>query len=421
LVMAQSGSVDSSARSSSVSLIASLIATEESSHGSTEESARKVFELYCVDEKDVLQAPDVRKLLFDILEAFGWPLVVPDESLDVVFEEISINDKSSITWVEFKSFFVFLQDKPLHTLLQLVTKGISKEELSVSRLVTIDPIEAIENPSFERPLFQHAVEKMLGDKTTSVYIYFLGAGSVLALGLGKFDVVQSEIRNEQIQIGDYTYNVKINDFDARRDVFPPIQRSAGFSSKVARKIADTYVVGKQWDERHLKIGQRTADLAKLAKEKWQEFDDKYKVQQKVDSASKTTVDAVRAFDEKHQISRRLSETAKSLDEKYEISSKVQTQVDKIKSNEQVQKVSTKVSEIVKTGLDTFDQISKETQQLVNEQETHSKTEEKEQELTGVQTNQTNAVSTNEIISSEANEGVDNAKEKTPDLSTESQV
>jgi len=136
-------------------------------------------------------------------------------------------------------------------------------------------------------------------------------------------------------------------------------------------------VAKQWDERHLKIGQRTGDLAKLAKEKWQEFDEKYQVQQKVGTASKTTVDAVKAFDENYQISRRLSETAKSWDEKYQISSQVQSQVDNIKSNEQVQKVSTKVSEMMKTGLDTFDQLSKETQQLVNEKEASIKTEEQQ--------------------------------------------
>jgi len=330
--------------------------------------------------------------------------------------------------VEFKSFFVFLQDKPLHKLLQLVTKEFSEDELYTARLITIDPIEPLENPSFERPLFQHAVEKMLGNATTSVYIYFLGAGSVLALGIGKFETPLSEIRNEEVQIGDHTYNVKIQAFDADKDMFPPIQRAGGFSTKVARKIADTYVVAKQWDQRHLKIGQRTGDLAKLAKEKWQEFDDKYKVQQIMDTASKTTVDAVKAFDEKHQISKRLSETAKNWDEKYEISTTVQTHVDKIKTNENVQMVSSKVSQIVKTGFDTFDQISKETQQLVNEKEIeeHSKIEEKREETTKGNEIKPDSLpnvntDTSENVSSINDESGDKGEETVPGLSSELQV
>ncbi|ETO28236.1 hypothetical protein RFI_08895 [Reticulomyxa filosa] len=157
--MSQSTSSEAVSGNPSVDFIASLVAAESSAHGFTEENAQKLFEFYCIEKSEALQPPDVRKLLFDVLEAFKWPLVVPDECLDVVFEEISISDKNSMTWVEFKSFFVFLQDKPLHTLLQLVTKGISREELSVARLIAIDPIESIENPSFERPLFQHVTKK----------------------------------------------------------------------------------------------------------------------------------------------------------------------------------------------------------------------------------------------------------------------
>lgn len=147
-VVSENDSKDNS-KGSAVDLIASLIASEDSTHGFTEENARKVFNMYCIDENnDTLQPPDVRKILFDILEAFEWPLVVPDESLDGVFDEMSLNEKSIITWVEFKSFFVFLQDRPLHKLLELVTKGFSKEELRVARLITIEPIEIIENVFF---------------------------------------------------------------------------------------------------------------------------------------------------------------------------------------------------------------------------------------------------------------------------------
>lgn len=274
--------------------------------------------------------------------------------------------------------------------------------------------------SFERPLFQHAVEKILGTSTTSVFIYFLGGGSVLALGIGKFDEPLTEARNEEIQIGDYAYNVKTQGFNVDKDMFPPIQRAGGLSSKVARKIADTYVVAKQWDQRHLKIGQRSADLAKLAKEKWHEFDEKFKVEQRVNTAAQKTVETVKAFDEKHQITRRLSETAKSFNDKYEITAKV----DKIKSNENVQKVSTKVTQIVKSGIDTVDKISKETKQLVSEKEAEqSKTEEKQQETieqTKDESNPGAPVNDNEKMPSAA-DGAAKAEETVPGLSTELQI
>jgi len=182
------------------------------------------------------------------------------------------------------------------------------------------------------------------------------------------------------------------------------------------------VIAKQWDQRHLKIGQRTGDLAKLAKEKWQDFDEKYRVQQKMDTATKTTVDAVKAFDEKQQISRRLSETAKNLNEKYEISATMQSQVNKIKSNENVQKVSTKVWKMVKSGLNAFDQLSKETKQLVNEKEAEqSKTEEKKEETEGHEINRDSPPNVNENVSSVVNENGDKEEETAPGMSTELQV
>ena len=56
-----------------------------------------------------LQPPDVRKLLLDLLAAAEWPLVVPDESLEIVLNELCLSEEGSISWIEFKSFFVFLQ------------------------------------------------------------------------------------------------------------------------------------------------------------------------------------------------------------------------------------------------------------------------------------------------------------------------
>eukprot|EP01083_Nonionella_stella_P043352 116941_1 len=88
-----------------------------------EQNAKKLFEYYTLDKNTQrLQPPDVRKLLLDILSASEWPLVVPVESLDAILHELCLNDEGSISWIEFKSFFVFLQDKPLIKLFEIITK-----------------------------------------------------------------------------------------------------------------------------------------------------------------------------------------------------------------------------------------------------------------------------------------------------------
>merc|ERR1719445_518888 len=105
-----------------------------------EQQAKQLFSLYALDQKTQrLQPPDVRKLLLDILGASDWPLVVPDESLDAVLHDLCLNDEGSISWIEFKSFFVFLHDRPLAKLLEIITAKFSKRQLASARLVTIKP------------------------------------------------------------------------------------------------------------------------------------------------------------------------------------------------------------------------------------------------------------------------------------------
>eukprot|EP01084_Bolivina_argentea_P320047 555212_1 len=88
-----------------------------------EQNTKKLFEYYTLDKNTQrLQPQDIRKLLFDILSASEWPLVVPNESLDAILHELCLNDDKTISWIEFKSFFVFLQDKPLIFLFEIITK-----------------------------------------------------------------------------------------------------------------------------------------------------------------------------------------------------------------------------------------------------------------------------------------------------------
>jgi len=137
-------------------------------------------------------------------------------------------------------------------------------------------------------------------------------------------------------------------------------------SKVARKIADSYIIARQWDEKHLKLVEKASNVASKVSVKWTEFDEKYKVNERVAATSSSVMNSVKAFDEKHQLTRRLSGTAKTLDEKFGISQKLNSMATKISENEKVKSVSQKVQQGFNDAVKTVEDVSKETTQLVQE-------------------------------------------------------
>eukprot|EP00486_Rosalina_sp_Unknown_P016526 CAMPEP_0201593698 /NCGR_PEP_ID=MMETSP0190_2-20130828/191227_1 /ASSEMBLY_ACC=CAM_ASM_000263 /TAXON_ID=37353 /ORGANISM="Rosalina sp." /LENGTH=118 /DNA_ID=CAMNT_0048052993 /DNA_START=107 /DNA_END=463 /DNA_ORIENTATION=- len=55
-----------------------------------------LFKYYSLDGER-LQPQDLRKLLLDILAAYDFPQVVPDESLNEVLNEICLNDQGKLS------------------------------------------------------------------------------------------------------------------------------------------------------------------------------------------------------------------------------------------------------------------------------------------------------------------------------------
>eukprot|EP01083_Nonionella_stella_P172635 593088_1 len=344
-----------------------------------EQDAKKLFEYYTLDDATQrLQPPDVRKLLLDILSASEWPLVVPDESLDAVLHELCLNDEGSISWIEFKSFFVFLQDKPLMKLFQIITKLFTHKQILLSRLVTIKPlavdgakddekvnVEQSEQNYYDRNKWKSAVQSLIPE-AQQIFIYFMDGYQILALAIGAFDSVLAEPAAAEVKLDDITYLASIRAFNDAQDMFPPIARSGGLKSKVARKIADSYLIARQWDQKHFKLVDKTINLAHNVSVKWTQFDEKYKVNERVNATATSVIDSVKAFDEKHQLTRRLSNSAKQINEKLGITDKLEAVADKVKQNDKVQLVSNKVNESIKTAVQTVDDIGHETQQLVQE-------------------------------------------------------
>jgi len=163
----------------------------------------------------------------------------------------------------------------------------------------------------------------------------------LALIIGNFNQKLTDVQVAEIIVNDIKYNAEMRAFDVVNDMFPPFTRSGGMKSKVARKIADSYLTAKQWDEQNFKVAFKTKQLAQQASQKWREVDEKYKVQEKASTITKQTMDTVRDFDEQHQISKRIVDTAKNVDEKYNISKTFQSAVDKIQAHPTFQNFSQK--------------------------------------------------------------------------------
>ncbi|ETO16272.1 hypothetical protein RFI_21082, partial [Reticulomyxa filosa] len=118
--------------------------------------------------------------------------------------------------------------------------------------------------------------QLLEDMSAKVYIHFLGGGKTLALAIGDFNKQMSDVSNKIIEIANCPYEVAILPFDIQQNIFPPIQRAGGFCSKVARKIADMYVVTTEWDRRHLNIFERSISLVKFATDKYKSFSSMFK-------------------------------------------------------------------------------------------------------------------------------------------------
>eukprot|EP01083_Nonionella_stella_P308778 1090966_1 len=94
-------------------------------------------------------------------------------------------------------------------------------------------------------------------------------------------------------------------------------------AKVAREIADSYLIARQWDQKHFKLVAKTMDLAHNVLVKWTQFDAKYKVNERVNATATSVIDSVKAFDEKHQLTRRLSNSAKQINDKLWITDKLE--------------------------------------------------------------------------------------------------
>merc|ERR1739838_1141134 len=158
---------------------------------------------------------------------------------------------------------------------------------------------------------------------TQIFVYFMDGYQILALALGPFEGALAAPATAEVHLDEVAYLATIRGFgsDASSSMFPPIARSGGIKSKVARRIADSYLWTREWDEKHLKLVEKASVAASKVSVKWTQFDQRFRVQERVNATTSSIVAAAKGFDERHQVTRRMSAGAKTLDEKFGISSK----------------------------------------------------------------------------------------------------
>jgi len=339
-------------------------------------AAKKLFDFYIIDDQeDKLEAPDIRKLLFDILKANKYPLIVPDEILHCAMRELCLNDnnKTSISWIEFKSYFVFLQEKPLLELFKISKRIYNNDDINKQypRAIIVTSVnDDRETPSYDRVLFSQKIGEVVPD-ATSIFIYFLGSGKFLALVIGNFLSPLQNSQTREIIVDDITYVVEIKAFDTTNDIFPPIVRSGGIKSKVARKLAGAFVSAKQWDENKLNVALKTKRLVKKASQKWNVIDGKFKVHQKATRLTQGTINNVRRVDQKLQFTKRISNIVKTVDSKLSISHALQFTMNKLQNIPRIKNCIQKVEQFAKNTIYTVDNMQKETKQLIQEKQVDS--------------------------------------------------
>lgn len=234
-------------------------------------------------------------------------------------------------------------------------------------------------------------------------MYFLSSGEPLVLAIGSYESVMAPATQETFillpdadvaadsEAAGVPYRVEIRPFDPTTDVFPPIARAGGYTSQVARSLADVWVLSlffvcverevfcffvhsqsylrvKKWDRSTFQIGARVGGVMSPAKKTVGALNEKLRVEERVQAVAAAAATTVQAIDERHQISRRLSDTQKTIEETYYIRKKTSGVVQTVTSHEVVQTVTGTVSAVATGVGKAVGDVARETQQLVSEKQ-----------------------------------------------------
>jgi len=241
----------------------------------SEDECRNLFDQYHTDKSDfALSKEDLRRFLFDLMEAQGLKAIVPEEALTAVLRTLILNynaGKDCVTWIEWKSFFVYLQNTPLEVILSKVTAPYTPQDLKNARYFVLQRKDRTKIPAVAElsTLFNE------GREERPLY---------LSLDFADFRVYicQPGINDEDLEAISFGGNI-LDRFEVSEEElthFPPdVNRQIGIEHQALTHIASTwckatsFVSGKtqeinDWDKNNLQVKDSVKSTWNLAKSTW---------------------------------------------------------------------------------------------------------------------------------------------------------
>lgn len=316
----------------------------------TEEQARAIFNRYDSNNKSQWNIHDLRLFLFDLRESFHEARVIPDEVLIDVLKELQLKldgqDQPCVTWMDFKSYLMYLQQKPFHTINNTVDAIVPAEALlhavhvtSLPRDVTRDHLLAIFTAC--GPVTRCFVNQDIAPE--ALVCFYQADGATAALQLNGTQILSVPI--------------KVKPYDRKLD-FPHLLFKRK-PSALANNLAKVVITAQQVDER-LHISDAVNKGAIVVNQ----FVEDHKIKEKVKDLSERTSEKIKQVDDRLKI----SETVHNVDQRYQISETAQRAASVVLSNTHVQKATSALLDLTSRLGQRLTELKEDTNAVVAEQQ-----------------------------------------------------
>jgi hypothetical protein len=292
---------------------------------------------------------DVRLFLLSLLSACNQAPFVSDEVVSAVISEIQLNRVSdAISWVEFKSFCLYLHQTPLADLLAVATAAAPIDTLR-ARALYCGPL-----PIDIEYKAEHVLEwAQAAGQVERLYFYGpTGQAVVLFTHVDQIANALQTLNGSSFLGSSVTVQPYANQIFP--DLAPPKHKLGPLADRAATLLAKGLVLASETDDQY-HITQRL-----------KEVDQEYKITDTASQAVKSTSAAIHDIDQKFAISHTVTSTAAALDEQYKISEKASAAKEAVLANPLVQSSVAALSGWGKSFTSSFSMFSSETQDRANE-------------------------------------------------------
>eukprot|EP01083_Nonionella_stella_P015845 44348_1 len=293
----------------------------------SEIEARTLFDRYS-ENKESLSRPELVRLLMDVQQAFGFPPCVPNESTDTVLSELVLNVESSgsVSWIEFKSFCVYLQQSPIQHLHDQVISVFSLRDLnhavlvSFSTMVTGPGAADVEgaNSVPDTDSVREVLSAEFGEEgeVNQVFVHFHAEHKVVEamIVFEREESIDKALAKNGAAVVQ-GFECRVIRYDCQRF---PSSRVPGKHSKAASVIAKGVLAAKVFDSKHNVTG-KVSDVGQAMSSSIKNLDESMRISETAQNIGHVVSQGAKDFNEKHQLSVRASQTASQINQSLHIS------------------------------------------------------------------------------------------------------